>query len=296
MVPVIMSQQDRDVMLFLTSLDKSETASAAEEINNIENWNLNIFLKSSQHDPWVTQQLRRMFHQARPELDLMRLSDSKLFAELASSYTDWQEFTNAVFRDKKTGTTATGSAVQHEVGTDSSEEPAVEDEIAAIPGTRWVISEQLLYHDQSTPYAYVDYVLELASGKILKGKTDADGWVRHEVTEGEPFKIRLLEDELDAVDDEPDLGDEEDEDTEDVPEEVLSGTIIEASGRIPLADVAVEIVGLDETVYTDNGGYFEVINVDMGEYEIRVDGLGVMVPTHDEPNPSYKIILPVKPV
>ena len=45
----------------------------------------------------------------------------------------------------------------------------------------------------------------------------------------------------------------------------------------------------------DDDGYFEVINVDMGEYEIRVDGRSVKVPTHDEPNPSYRIILPVKP-
>ena len=138
--------------------------------------------------------------------------------------------------------------------------------------------------------------MELASGKTLSGKTDADGWIRHEVDDDEPFKIRLLEDDLDEIDDDPDVEGQEDEDTEDVPEEVLSATIMEESGREPLADVEVEVPDLDETVYTDNEGYFEVINVDMGDYEIRVAGRRIMVPTHDEPNPSYKIILPVKTV
>ena len=294
-----MSQQIRDFMEHLTSFDNPDDKPEGDGILRFEEESLTHFLQTSQKDPWVTQQLRLMFHKARPDLNVLRLKDSQFFDVMTSSYSDWQELTNTLFRQKVIGHTANGGAVVGTASTDAQNEAVIEERITeepdTLPGTRWVISEQLLYHDQKTPYAYVDYVLELASGKTLNGKTDAHGWIRHEVSDDEPFKIRLLEDDLDEIDDDPDVEGQEDDDTEDVPEEVLSATLMEESGREPLADVAVEISDLDETVYTDIEGYFEVINVDMGEYEIRVAGRRIIVPTHDEPNPSYKIILPLKP-
>lgn len=156
--------------------------------------------------------------------------------------------------------------------------------------TRWVLSQRLLYHDQTTPYAFQEYELISPSGKILTGKTDDQGYVRYEVDEVGEYQLRLLQDEM------PDVleveEDSEEEDSEDAGEEVLCATIMDESGRNPVANTAVELPELDETLFTDGQGYFETMNVEMGEYEIVVQGKRITVPTHDEPEPSYRVRLP----
>ncbi len=154
---------------------------------------------------------------------------------------------------------------------------------------RLVLCRRLFYHDETTPYALKKYELIFPSGKKLEGRTDEQGYLRHEVDEDGAYQIRLLHGA------EPELFEprgEEDEDPEQLPNAVLCAVLLNETGWEPVADAQVDIPELGESAFTDESGYFETLHVEPGEYEILVRGKRIVVPTHDEPSPEYRIRLP----
>lgn len=51
----------------------------------------------------------------------------------------------------------------------------------------------------------------------------------------------------------------------------ISGTVIDSSNSLPITGVAINVIGLEKTVYTDTAGYFSISNIPVGNHQLSFD-------------------------
>jgi hypothetical protein len=158
---------------------------------------------------------------------------------------------------------------------------------------RWV-HQRLFAHDGQTPVVEQTVELITPSNTIVVLETDDKGDVRYPIMEEGEHAVRLRDDDDDAeseADDlplvEPDGGITEGDD-----DCVLCGTLLDESGLKVLPNEWVDISGLQFPIRSDSDGYFEMQNVDRGEYKISVKGKTFLVPTLDAPSSTYLLRVP----